>query len=138
RAAELGRDDAVALSFGGIAQAYVGSDPEGGLVMIDRALTLNSNLAVAWSASGWTRTFLGETELAIEHVRHAMRLSPLDPLMFLMNHITALAHFVGGRCGEAALWAGKALREQPNFLATLRLAAASHALCGHLNQPRRR
>ena len=47
--------------------------------MIDRALLLNPNLAVAWNASGWVRTFLGETDVAIEHLSRAMQLSPLDP-----------------------------------------------------------
>jgi TolB-like protein/Tfp pilus assembly protein PilF len=136
RAAVIGKDDAVALCFGGLALAFVTGDCEGGIALIDRALALNPNLAAAWNASGWVRTFLGETDLAIEHIQRAMRLSPLDPLMFVMYHVTALAHFVAGRYSEAALWAGKALREQPNFLATIRLSAVGHALSGHLDQAR--
>jgi TolB-like protein len=136
RAAVIGKDDAVALCFSGLAAAYVTNDCEGGIALIDRALVLNPNLAAAWNASGWVRAFLGETDLAIEHVQRAMRLSPLDPLMFVMYHVTALAHFVAGRYGEAALWAGKALREQPNFLATVRLSAASHALSGRVDLAR--
>jgi Flp pilus assembly protein TadD len=114
----------------------VTGDCEGGIALIDRALALNPNLAAAWNASGWVRTFLGETDVAIEHIQRAMRLSSLDPLMFVMYHVTALAHFVASRYGEAALWAGKALREQPSFLATIRLSAVGHALSGHLDQAR--
>jgi TolB-like protein/Tfp pilus assembly protein PilF len=136
RAAVIGKDDAVALCFGGLALAFVTGDCEGGIALIDRALALNPNLATAWNASGWVRTFLGETDLAIEHIQRAMRLSPLDPLMFVMYHVTALAHFVAGRYSEAALWARKVLREQPNFLATIRLSAVGHALSGHLDQAR--
>jgi len=136
RAAVTGKDDAVALCFGGLALAFVTNDCEGGIALIERALALNPNLASAWNASGWVKTFLGETDLAIEHIQRAMRLSPLDPLMFLMYLVTALAHFVAGRYSEAALWAGKALREQPNFLATIRLSAASHALSGQLDHAR--
>jgi TolB-like protein len=134
RAALTGKDDAVALCFGGLALALVTSDCEGGVALIDRALLLNPNLATAWNASGWVRAFLGETDLAIEHLEHAMRLSPLDPLMFMMHLVIGLAHFVGGRYPQAALWAGKALREQPNFIAATRLAAASFALSGQLVQ----
>jgi TolB-like protein len=136
RAAVIGKDDAVALCFGGLALAFVTGDCEGGIALIDRALAINPNLAAAWNASGWVRTFLGETDIAIEHIQRAMRLSPLDPLMFVMYHVTAFAHFVASRYDEAALWAGKALREQPNFLATIRLSAVAHALSGHLDQAR--
>ena len=85
KAAASGKDDAVALASGGLALAYVAGDPEGGAALIDRALTLNPNLTAAWYASGWVKAFLGQTDLAIEHVARAMRLSPLDPLMFLMT-----------------------------------------------------
>jgi tetratricopeptide (TPR) repeat protein len=54
--------------------------------------------------------------------------------MFMMHHVSAPAHFIGGHYREAASSAGKALLEQPNFLATIRLAVASHALCGQLDQ----
>src|SRR5262249_20408492 len=63
-----------------------------------------------------------------------MRLSPLDPLMFAMQMVTAFAHHIAGRYHEAATWAEKAFREQPNFLPTIRLLAASHALSGHLEE----
>jgi hypothetical protein len=60
-------------------------------VLIDRALALNPNLTTAWYASGWVRAFLGKTDLAIDHVARAMRLSPLDPLMFLMQAATGVS-----------------------------------------------
>ena len=59
RAAELGKDDAVALAFGGLALGYVVGDLEGAVALIDRALALNPNLATAWYASGTVRAFRG-------------------------------------------------------------------------------
>jgi tetratricopeptide (TPR) repeat protein len=137
RAAESGKDDAVALSFGGLALAYVAGDLEGGAALINRALVLNPNLTAAWYASGWVKAFLGETDAAIEHVARAMRLSPLDPLTFSMQAVTALAHFVAGHYSEASSWAEKASREQPNFLGAVRNLAASNALSGHLDEAQR-
>jgi TolB-like protein len=134
RVAELGKDDAVSLAFGGLALAYVAGDLERGEALIDRALMLNPNLMAAWYASGWVKAFLGETEIAIEHVARAMRLSPLDPLMFLMQGVTALAHFVAGHYDEATEWAAKAVREQPNFLGAMRNVAVSSALAGRLDE----
>src|SRR6516165_8253161 len=72
-------------------------------------------------ASGWVRVYLRETSIALEHVARAIRLSPLDPLMFSMHQVTSSAHFIAGHYAEAVRWAEKAFREQPNSLATIRL-----------------
>jgi adenylate cyclase len=130
RAAELGKDDAVALSRGGLALAYVVGDLEAGGAMIDRAIALNPNLATAWSASGWVKISLGEPEVAIEHLARAMRLSPLDTGIFGMQAATAFAHFFAGRYGEASSWVEKVIGERPNFVVATRTAAACYALAG--------
>ena len=85
RAVELAKDDAVALCTGGFALARVVGDLDAGAAFIDRALKVNPNLAIAWLTSGWLRAYLGEPDLSIKHLGHAMRLSPLDPLMFGMH-----------------------------------------------------
>jgi len=131
KAADLGKDDAVALSFAGLAFGYAAGDPATGLALIDKALLLNPNLAAAWTASGFLRAFRGDPDLAIEHSARAMRFSPLDPLMFFMHHSTALAQLLAGRHEEAWPAADMACRERPNYLSALRVAAASHALSGH-------
>src|SRR5262249_29443732 len=138
QAAQLGKDDAVALAFGGLALGYVAGDLEGALALVDRALSLNPNLATAWYASGTVRAFRGgEPDVTIEHLRRAMRLSPRDPLMFTMQGVTAFAHFFAGRYEEAISWAEKAFWERPNILATLRITAASYALAGRLEEARK-
>jgi tetratricopeptide (TPR) repeat protein len=109
----------------------VAGDLEGGEALIQRALVLNPNLMAGWYASGWVKSFLGETDTAIDHLARAMRLSPLDPLMFLMQGVTALAHFVAGDYAAAVQWATRASREQPNFQGAIRNIAASSALSGH-------
>jgi TolB-like protein len=134
RAVELGKDDAVALSRGGHALVWFARDLDNGAAFIDRALVLNPNLAAAWNLSGWVRAYRGELDLAIEHHARAMRLSPLDPVLYNMHVGTAFAHFLAGRYVEAIQWANSALREQPNFAAATRVLAASHALAGHLNE----
>jgi len=137
RAAELGKDDAVALCWGGYALAYVVRDLDGGAALIDRALVLNQNLAAAWLSSGMVKLFLGQPELAIEHLARAMRLNPLDPLIFRVHHGIAHAHMFTGRYDEASLSAETALRERPNSQPALRVAAASHALAGRLEEAKK-
>ena len=143
RAAELGWDDAVALAWGGFALAYVVHDVEVAAALIDRALQLNPNLAEAWHFSGWVRIYLGEPEAAIEHLAHAMRLSPLDPLTFVAQMAIAFAHFFAGRYDDASSWAEKALatsppglRERPVYHPALLIAAASNSLAGRLEEAR--
>ena len=132
QAARLAKDDAVALYTGGFALARIVGYLDAGAALIDRSLSLDPNLAAAWHLSGWVRIYLGEPELAIEHMSRAMRLNPLDPLIFGMQNGTAAAHFLASRYDEASSWAEKALRAHSNYLPAMRMAAASHALAGRL------
>ena len=134
RAVELGKDDALALAASGFALAHVVRDLEVGAGLIDRALVLNSNLAEAWYYGGWAKNWLGEPEPAIERFARAMRLSPLDPLLTLMQVGTAFAHFNLGRYDEAASWAAMALQDNPDHQPGLRVAAASNAMAGRPEQ----
>ena len=133
RAAELGKDDAVALSVAGFALAYVAHDVTHGVASIDRAVALNPNLAWTWLYSGWARIWLGQPDAAIEHFAHAMRLSPLDPLIADVQAAAAHAHFFAGRYDEAASWAAMAVDLQ----AALFVAAAANALAGHLEEAKK-
>src|SRR6185437_13072786 len=134
RAAALGRDDAMALSAAGMAAGLVVRDLDRAILLLDRSLLLNPNLAVSWVRSAWVRIVLGQFDLAIEHARHAMRLSPLDPLLVGMQTAIAFAYFCAGRHGEAAAWAEKAVKEQPTFAAALRVLAASNAVLGRTQE----
>ncbi|MBB3918328.1 BTAD domain-containing putative transcriptional regulator [Rhizobium fabae] len=134
RAIELGRDDAIALSYGGYVLGYVGGDLDESALCIDRALALNANLAVAWGYSAWIEACLGEPEKAIERAALAMRLSPRDPRLFAWEFNTALACFCAGRYMDAVGWARRALRSQPNYASAIRVTAASYALEGQILQ----
>ena len=124
RAAELGRDDAMALSAAGMAAGIVVRDLDRAVVLLDRSLLLNPNLAISWVRSAWVRISLGQFHFAIEHASRAIRLSPLDPFLVGMQSAIAFAHFCVGRYGESAAWAEKAVKEQPTFAPALRVLAA--------------
>ncbi len=134
KAAELGRDDAIALCEAGFALAFVVGELDQGAALIDRAIALNPNLATAWRFSGYTRVFLGEPDTAIKHLEQAIRLSPLDPLSFIVHNGIALAHFFSGRYEQAAAAAEKA---GPNYVTGLLMAAVSLALAGRTEDSNR-
>ena len=134
RAVELGKDDAVALATSGRSLAYIVHDLDTGVALVDRALALNPNLAMAWHWAGWVKIWLGEPDQGIERLARAMRLSPLDPYLSRMQYATAHAHFFGGRYDEASSWAAMALRDAPDSQPALRINAASNALAGRPEQ----
>ncbi len=134
RAIELSKDDAVALSSAGWTLAFLAGDLDAGVGFVDRALGFNPNLAMAWYSSGWLRVWLGKLNMAIEHFAHAMRLSPLDPVIAYAQAGTAHAHFFASRYDEASSWARMALRGMSDLLPALRMAAASDASAGRLEQ----
>jgi tetratricopeptide (TPR) repeat protein len=136
RTVELGNDDAAALAWGGFALAYIGYELDDGIAFLDRALALNPNLAAAWYVSGWLSVYSGATDEALGRFARAMRLSPVDPLIFRMHAGTAYADFFAGRYEEASIWAEKAVRARPTWLTAVRGAAATHALRGQLDEAR--
>jgi TolB-like protein len=115
RAIELGKDDAVALSSAGYARARALGDLDGAVPILEQALMLNPNMAQAWYAAGYIKIFCGEAQVGLDDLQRAMRLSPVDPLMFLMHSGVGFAHFILGDYDQAAAWAERALREKPDY-----------------------
>ena len=137
RAADIGVDDPIALCWAGHAHAYFFKDLDRALLLVERALELDVNLATAWQRSGWLRGYAGEPERAIESLQMAMTLNPLEPRVFLTHSAMAFAHFIAGRDDDAAEWAALALRVKPNWLPALRVAIASNAMRGRIDDAQR-
>jgi TolB-like protein/class 3 adenylate cyclase/Tfp pilus assembly protein PilF len=134
RAMQVGKDDAVALAAGGYVLAFVVHELDTGVAGIERALKLNPNFATAWLFLGWTKVWLGEPDVAIEHLERAMRLNPLGRGIAGMQAAAATAHFFAGRYDVASAWAERLLREYPASHPGLRIAAASNAMAGRPEQ----
>jgi tetratricopeptide (TPR) repeat protein len=75
--------------------------------------------------------FLGEADTAIRHLEQATRLSPLDPLIFIVHNGIALAHFFSGRYAEAAAAAEMA---GPNYITGVLMLAVSLVLAGRTDE----
>ena len=56
---------------------------------------------------------------------------------FGSRRLLLVLNFLAGRYDEAVTWAEKAFREQPTFLSTIRLMAATKALSGRLEEARK-
>ena len=99
-----------------------------------RRISANPNLMDAWLSSGLARSATGEWEVAIDYFARAVRLSPFDPMLFLMQFGAGSGHFQTGRYEEAAAWAAKSIGEYPKYLPAWRLAAASNGLLARKEQ----
>jgi adenylate cyclase len=136
RAVECGNDDAIALASSGIAIGYMFADFDRAGSLMDRAQALNPNLAMAWHLSAWIRSFIGQHDLAIEHLERAIRLSPVDPQRPGMLAAIASAHFAAGRFDIASSLAKTAMLEQPNNFIAAVVASGANAMAGNLDVAR--
>jgi adenylate cyclase len=78
-------DDPTAMRLAGHAVAWLARDLDTGRVALDRAIMLNSNSAQALCSSGWVRNYLGDFNAARDHLRRALKLSPLDPELYFFQ-----------------------------------------------------
>jgi TolB-like protein/class 3 adenylate cyclase len=79
-AARLADEDPYVLSTAGHVLTYLGHEYERGVAMVEQAVALNPNLAIAWFSRGFVCLMCDEAERAIESFDRMIRLSPLDPL----------------------------------------------------------
>jgi TolB-like protein/Flp pilus assembly protein TadD len=130
-ALETGKDDPDTLSMAAFTLSFFGGEHDVAATAIDRALALNPNSAQAWMVCGLVRCYRGQPDPAIEALRQAMRLSPLDRLGHLFTTGIALAHLIAGRYEESADWAERTLRQAPGHTISLLSKAVA---CAHLDR----
>lgn len=109
---------------------WLKGDGEASLPWLDRANTLNPNYAQARYANAFTYSMLGEYKAAHDNADLAIKLSPLDPLLYGMLGVRAFADLVGGRHAEAARWAEQSARSPGAHGLIQMIAALSHSLNG--------
>jgi adenylate cyclase len=138
---ELGRrallvagDDSAVLVNAAFALGYFGEDINAMMALVDRALALNPSFARGWHASGCLRLWAGQLDLAIEHERTSLRLSPRTRVGWALNVIGG-AQFCGGRFEEAIQTLLLAIQEDPNAVAYRGLIAC-YAHLGRLEEAR--
>lgn len=136
RAAELGKNDSEALWMAGLALVQLSGEIDHGLALIERSLALNPNSANAWTASCFVRSYLGDSERAIDHFSRAQRLNPLDLTHHVHWNAVGMAYFTARRYEEADSAADKALNARPTYPPGLRLKVATCGLLGRIAEGR--
>jgi adenylate cyclase len=122
--------DAQTLAWVSITSAYMIGDCESETEMADRAVALNPNLFDAWYCRGWVNLLAGLPEEAVRSFERAMRMSPVDPLLYRSFTGMGMAIIQLRRFNEAIVAGKKALRQNPSFAGTYRCLAAAFAHLG--------
>ena len=136
RALELDKDDPRVLAQAGNALAILGGEVEEGAALLARAISLDPNLAAARFWNGYVQLYLGDGDAAIEQFQIGIRMSPLDPRIYLAQNGIAAAHFSAGRYEVGSLWAKIAVQQNPNFVAAHHILIACHAMAGRVEEAR--
>jgi adenylate cyclase len=114
-----------ALSILGKETAFLCGDFDTAREMVDRAVVCCPSMARAWSERGWTYQIVGQPEEAIRSFERAIRLSPVDPFLFVRLAGMSAALIGLGRFDEAVAAARKAvLMNQRHAMAHRCLAVA--------------
>jgi TolB-like protein/class 3 adenylate cyclase len=116
-ASKAANDDAFTLARSGHVLTYFGHEYDRGASMVEEAIALNPNLAVAWYSRGWVALMCGEAERAVESFERMIRLSPLDPLRVRAWSGVSFALLCLNRYEEGCSVAMKSIQITPDALA---------------------
>jgi adenylate cyclase len=126
-ALELDSEDPEVLAAVAPFVAMPGGDYSAGISLIEKAINLNPNSATAFRTAGMLYAFGGDTRAAIDSLKQADRLNPLEGGV-VFNHGYTLAYFVAGEHDSVIECSGRTLRDRANFMPALRYRAASFGL----------
>jgi adenylate cyclase len=116
--------------------AFMVGDSESEIEMADRAVALNPNSYLVWSARGHVYRIAGLPEEAVRSYERAIRMSPVDRTLFqtfagIGSALIELGHF-----DEAIIAGKKALRQNPSFAVAYRCLASAFAHLGRDGEAR--
>lgn len=134
RALDLDPDSALALTMLGNVHTSHLRDLQRAEWMYDQALSANPNESLAWLAKGNALAFRGEGAAALEHTRHALALSPLDPSRHFYLGIQASAALTAGDYAQAVDAARATIRLNFQHLSAHRVLAISLSLLGRRDE----
>ena len=128
RAIVLDPFDARGLTISGHVRAFLHGRLREAMVLHERALSLNPNLAMAWALSAVAHAYAGDPDEAKRRSDRYKKLSPFDPHAFVFDGVGVLIHLMKGEYEKAVEIGGNVSQLNPSFTATYKpyLAALGH------------
>jgi adenylate cyclase len=123
-------DDPQTLATAAVISAFMVGASEREIEMADRAVTLNPNSFNAWGIRGHVYRIAGLPEEAVRSFERAIRMSPVDPPIYLTFGGIGSALIELGRFDEAIVAGMKAQRLNPAYQIPYRCLASAFAHLG--------
>jgi TolB-like protein/Tfp pilus assembly protein PilF len=137
RALDDDPDCSLALAVDGFIHTNLFKRLDIGKERYERALEANPNDSLAWLLNGTMHAFKGEGEPAVAMTARARALSPLDPLRYFYDSLSATAALAARDYAQAAELARRSYRLNRKHASTLRALAISHWHLGQHDEARR-
>jgi adenylate cyclase len=136
RALEFEPSDPVALAIFGHINSFLFGAYDRAVDAFDRAIAGTPNSAIAWTLSASTYCYLGDGPRAVARASYGISLSPLDPYAYFYQSALTNAHYTNGTFDDAVHWGMKVMAAAPQYVANLRLLAASLVAAGFIDRAR--
>jgi tetratricopeptide (TPR) repeat protein len=107
-----------------------------GIAKYERALALDRNLAYAHAHIGLAKLYLGRGGETEAHIEQALRLSPLDTVVYVWTLFVGIAKFWQGADADALVWLRRSLEANRNYPTGHFYLAAVLAHVGELDEAR--
>jgi adenylate cyclase len=130
----LSHDDPNTLGYASHALALLSREYEVPIACMDRALQLNPNSANILMRSGHLRTWVSDADLAIEHFKRSIRLSPVDPQLGFHYVGLSIAYLMKGETEKALDYARRGAREMPRWVGAWANVAVTAGRAGLLEE----
>lgn len=107
-------------------------EPGAGLGWLERSLSLSPNFAQGHYSRAFAAAMEGQADAALNHASSAIDLSPLDPMLYAMHGVRAVAQLRAGDLDAAATESAASVHAPGAHHLIFMIAAATHALAGDL------
>lgn len=136
RALDVDPQSALSLAIDGFVHCNLLKDLDTANACQEQALTANPNEPLAWLFLGLVHAFKGEGVQAQTATQRAMALSPLDPMRYFIDSLSATAALAAGQWQTAIEHARRSLRLNRTHTSTLRALTIAQVQLGLSDEAR--
>jgi class 3 adenylate cyclase/TolB-like protein/Flp pilus assembly protein TadD len=136
RALDSDPANALALAVEGFVYCHLIRDFDKAAIRLDEAVTHNPNEPLAWLFKGMVHAFEAQGPQAQAASERARALSPLDPLAYYYESLSASMAIANGDHEEAIRLAQRSLQRNAIHPSTYRALAIAQAMSGHVEEAR--
>jgi adenylate cyclase len=130
RALDVDPANSLAWSIKGLIHSYINKDMASARHAYESALAANPNESLAWLYSATLAAWQDDGAGAAHAARTAQRLSPLDPLKYYYDSLSATAFLVAGQWDAAIALAQQSMRLNRSHTSTHRTLAIAQSISG--------